>query len=108
EDQHLVNPGSGKGRPNSPLYEDHQSFFVPDAQGNVRIVYASDGTGVASAFDYGAYGGRTCSLDTHAHEPCLLYPNFGYTGQYQDSESGMVFLRARYYDPASQQFLSRD
>ena len=74
-------------------------------------MYGSAGSvirGVLSAFDYGAYGGRACSLDTHAHEPCLLYPNFGYTGQYQDNESGLVFLRARYYDPASQQFLSRD
>jgi RHS repeat-associated protein len=33
---------------------------------------------------------------------------FRYTGQYQDSESGLYYLRARYYDPATQQFLSRD
>jgi RHS repeat-associated protein len=35
-------------------------------------------------------------------------PSFGYTGQYQDEESGLVYMRARYYDPATQQFLSRD
>ncbi|MFL5733780.1 MAG: RHS repeat-associated core domain-containing protein [Chloroflexia bacterium] len=39
---------------------------------------------------------------------CTLNPNFGYAGQYTDSDSGLQYLRARYYDPATQQFLSRD
>jgi RHS repeat-associated protein len=63
---------------------------------------------VLSAFEYGAYGGRKCSLDTSGHEPCLFYPSFGYTGQYQDNKSGLVYLRARYYQPQSQQFITRD
>jgi len=33
---------------------------------------------------------------------------FGYTGQYTDTETGFQYLRARYYDPATAQFLSRD
>ena len=31
-----------------------------------------------------------------------------YAGEYQDSESGCYYLRARYYDPSTQQFLTRD
>jgi RHS repeat-associated protein len=31
-----------------------------------------------------------------------------YGGQYQDAESGMYYLRARYYDPSTGQFISRD
>ena len=31
-----------------------------------------------------------------------------YTGEQRDSESGMYYLRARYYDPAVGRFLSRD
>jgi RHS repeat-associated protein len=27
---------------------------------------------------------------------------FGYAGEYTDSETGFLYLRARYYDPASQ------
>jgi RHS repeat-associated protein len=33
---------------------------------------------------------------------------FGYAGEYTDTESGLVYLRARYYDPATGQFLTRD
>ncbi len=37
-----------------------------------------------------------------------MYNPFGYTGEYTDSESGLVYLRARYYDPSTQQFLTVD
>jgi len=33
---------------------------------------------------------------------------FRYAGQYRDAESGLYYLRARYYDPATAQFLTRD
>jgi RHS repeat-associated protein len=33
---------------------------------------------------------------------------FQYQGQYLDSEIGLYYLRARYYDPTSGQFLTRD
>ena len=29
-----------------------------------------------------------------------------YAGEYQDSESGCYYLRARYYDPSTAQFLA--
>lgn len=31
-----------------------------------------------------------------------------YAGEYQDAETGLYYLRARYYDPTTQQFLTRD
>jgi len=31
---------------------------------------------------------------------------FGYAGQYTDAESSLQYLRARYYDPDTQQFLT--
>ena len=33
---------------------------------------------------------------------------FRYCGEYYDSESGTIYLRARYYDPAIGRFISRD
>jgi len=33
---------------------------------------------------------------------------FLYAGQYRDAESGLDYMRARYYDPSTAQFLSRD
>ena len=32
----------------------------------------------------------------------------GYAGQYTDAESGLIYLRARYYDPATGQFMTGD
>jgi RHS repeat-associated protein len=37
-----------------------------------------------------------------------LTTNLKFCGQYLDSESGLYQLRARYYDPATAQFLTRD
>jgi RHS repeat-associated protein len=31
-----------------------------------------------------------------------------YNGQYTDTESGLIYLRARYYDPTTTQFITRD
>ena len=32
----------------------------------------------------------------------------GWAGEYRDAETGLVYLRARYYDPSTGQFLTRD
>jgi RHS repeat-associated protein len=37
-----------------------------------------------------------------------VYNPFGYAGEYIDAESGLTYLRARYYDRSTQQFLTRD
>jgi len=33
---------------------------------------------------------------------------FGYAGQYTDAETGLQYRRARYYDPITQNFFTRD
>ena len=33
---------------------------------------------------------------------------FGYTGEQEDANTGLVFLRARYYDPSTGRFISKD
>ncbi|HEY0069701.1 MAG TPA: RHS repeat-associated core domain-containing protein [Chloroflexia bacterium] len=55
-----------------------------------------------NTYSYDAYGRRECTPCTSGYNP------FGYAGQYTDEESGLVYMRARYYDPATQQFISRD
>jgi len=47
------------------------------------------------------YGGLASSTG-------LLTNPFRFGGQYQDSESGLYYLRARYFDPATAQFISMD
>ncbi len=62
----------------------------------------TDSTGaVVNSYQYDAYGNRSSSSETVANP-------FGYAGGYRDSESGLYYLQARYYDPSTQQFLTVD
>jgi RHS repeat-associated protein len=75
-------------------------YYHQDQLGTTRALTDSAGA-VAATFTYDAYGkllARTGTLTTP----------FGYAGEYTDSESGLQYLRARYYDPTTAQFVSRD
>jgi RHS repeat-associated protein len=75
-------------------------YYLQDQLGSTRGLTDSSGT-LVGTFSYDAYGNLTSSTGT-ATTP------FGYTGQYTDSESGLQYLRARYYDPQTAQFVSVD
>ena len=66
----------------------------------MRALTSSTGA-VSNTYTYDAYGKTLTSTGS-------VYNPFKYTGEYTDAESGFVYLRARYYDPESQQFLSVD
>ena len=75
-------------------------YYHRDQLGSVRML--TDGAGAVKAtYTYDAHGKPTGKTGTVANP-------FGYAGEYTDAESGMQYLRARYYDPATAQFLSRD
>ncbi|HWX45200.1 MAG TPA: RHS repeat-associated core domain-containing protein [Solirubrobacteraceae bacterium] len=78
---------------NEPLYLHH------DQQGSTRLITSSTGT-IEGKCTYGAYGTPTC-------EGTATTP-LGYDGQYTNSDTGLIYLRARYYDPATAQFLTVD
>jgi len=75
-------------------------FYHHDQIGSTRALTDAAGT-VQASYTYDAYGNLTGSTGT-AQTPLR------FTGQYRDGEDGMYYLRARYYDPATAQFLSRD
>jgi RHS repeat-associated protein len=75
-------------------------YLHHDQQGSTRLLTSSTGTKEAT-FTYGPYGGVTGSTGT-ATTP------LGYDGQYTSSDTGLIYLRARTYDPATAQFLSVD
>jgi RHS repeat-associated protein len=74
------------------------TYLHADQLGSIRMITSSTGTSVGTA-TYTAYGTRTTAGTTSA---------FGYAGQYTDTETGLQWLRARYYDPATGQFLTVD
>jgi len=75
-------------------------YYLHDQLGSTRALLDSAGNTVAT-YNYDAYGNPSGKMDS-ASTP------FGYAGQYTDAETGFQYLRARSYDPATQQFLSVD
>ena len=76
------------------------TWYHHDQLGSTRALTNSTGT-VVGTFTYDAYGNQT------GHTGTATTP-LGYNGQYTDAETGLLYLRARYYDPGTGQFLSRD
>ncbi len=74
-------------------------YLHHDQAWSTRLITGSAGT-VEGKCTYGAYGTPTC-------EGTATTP-LGYDGQYTDSDTGLIYLRARYYDPATAQFLTVD
>ena len=76
------------------------SYLYADQLGSTRVLANASGT-VTATYTFDAYGNTSTHTGT-ATTPLL------FAAQFQDSESGLYYLRARYYDPATAQFLSRD
>lgn len=75
------------------------TYLHHDQQGSTRLLTGSTGT-VTGKCTYGAYGTPTC-------EGASTTP-LGYDGQYTSSDTGLIYMRARVYDPATAQFLTVD
>ncbi len=74
-------------------------YYFYNGQGDVSILAGNDGNTVAS-YIFDAYGNQS--------EENTVYNPFGYRGEYTDSESGLVYLRARMYDPETGRFINED
>jgi RHS repeat-associated protein len=75
-------------------------YLHHDQQGSTRLLSGSTGTTSATT-TYDAYGNKLGSTGTATSA-------LGYDGQYTSSDTGLIYLRARVYDPATAQFLTRD
>jgi len=75
--------------------------YIHNRQGDVSILKNASGVIVAN-YEFDAYG--------ISDEGNNQYPsnNFGYRGEYQDQESGLIYLRNRYYNPKVGIFITED
>ncbi len=71
-----------------------------DQLGSTRLITDSGGASQAT-YTFDSYGNLTASSGS------ITNP-FRFAGQYLDGESGLYYLRARFYDASTGQFLSRD
>jgi RHS repeat-associated protein len=76
------------------------SYDLSDGQNNVRLLTDANGA-ITDSYRYDAFGTALSSQGTTVNP-------YRYTGQQLDSLTGLYDLRARYYDPTSGRFLSRD
>lgn len=75
------------------------SYLHHDQAGSTRLITGSTGA-VTGKCTYGAYGAPTCEGTTTTP--------LDYDAQYTSSDTGLIYLRNRVYDPATAQFLTVD
>jgi len=102
----LLNDGSANyiygagGLPIEQIASETPTYYHHDQLGSTRMLTNSSGASTGK-FTYGAYGMLTGSSGTQTTP-------LGFAGQFTSAQSGLQYLRARVYDPATGQFLTRD
>ena len=77
-----------------------KTYYVTNNHGDVTKLVNSTGT-VIQTYTYDEFGNVTSSTGTDTIP-------FKYCGEYYDWESGLIYLRARYYSPKLGRFISED
>jgi RHS repeat-associated protein len=76
------------------------TYLHHDQQGSTRLLTNASGEVVGST-TYDGYGNILAKSGTGSTP-------LGYDGQYTDPDTGLIYLRARYYDPATAEFMTVD
>ncbi|MDF2927374.1 MAG: hypothetical protein K0R57_6288, partial [Paenibacillaceae bacterium] len=76
------------------------SYFLYNGHGDVVQTVSEDGT-VENQYDYDIFGNPTLTIELYASA-------IRYAGEFYDAESGLYYLRARYYNPYIGRFISED
>jgi RHS repeat-associated protein len=76
------------------------SYYHADGLGSVTSLSNAAGS-IANSYTYDSFGNLTASTGS------LVNP-FRYTARESDTETGLYYYRARYYDPAAGRFLNED
>jgi RHS repeat-associated protein len=88
------------GQPIEQITGSTPTYPLADQQGSTRLLTDNNGN-VVGTYAYDAWGNVTNHTGTAS-------TNLQYDGQYTDPETGYQYLRARYYDATSGQFLTDD
>ncbi|WP_440993428.1 RHS repeat domain-containing protein [Cysteiniphilum litorale] len=94
------------------LSSEHHQYRM-SANNNSASLLLADNSSIESSYNYNAYGASARYADNSpkmfgiktnliAHNPLT------YDGEYQDHDSGLIYLRARFYNPKTMRFMQRD
>jgi len=78
----------------------NEIYYLDDGLGSVAELTDDSGV-VTDSYVYDVFGAVTSSTGSTAND-------WLFTGEQEDGETGLYFLRARYYDPETGRFLARD
>ncbi len=83
-------------------------YYLYDGLGSVTFMVKPDGN-KRDHYRYDEYGKPAPGNSKLSEDGMnVLHNTFGYTGEIWDQESELLYLRARYYEPETGRFLSRD
>ncbi len=95
---YIYGPG---GLPIEQINGEGKAYYLHhDEQGSTRLLTGSTGKTEAT-MTYSPYGSETGSTGS-------ITTRLGYDGQYTSPDSGLIYMQARVYDPATAQFLTVD
>jgi RHS repeat-associated protein len=92
--------GAGIDEPLAELRSGTTGYYEQDGLGSVTSLSNPTGA-LANTYTYDTFGNLTASTGAFANP-------FQYTGRDYDSETGLRYYRARYYDPTIGRFISED
>jgi len=75
-------------------------YYNFNGHGDTTSLMSASGT-ITVDYKYDAFGNQAAPIQNDTNP-------FRYAGEYTDSETGMIYLRARYYDPSLGRFISED
>ena len=92
-------------------------YYRQDSHGNVTAILDITGNEIKS-YSYNPYGKKeTFSINPEGNNTILyqwkaetdkFHNPFGYCGEYTDNETGLIYLRNRYYDTNNGRFITED
>jgi len=92
--------GAGVDEPLAELRNGTAGYYNQDGLGSITSIVEASGA-LLNSDTYDSFGSLTDSTGSFANP-------FRYTGRDNDSETGLRYYRARYYDPAVGRFISSD
>ena len=83
------------------LYDGTTLYFA-EVDSHTDVTELVGANGQTASYSYDAYGNATSAISGG------VYNSYRYTSQYLDEETGLYYLRARYYDPSNGRFTQED
>ena len=88
------------------IYEGKYYFYVKNLQGDIVSIVDESGTSIVH-YSYDSWG-RLLQIEGSKKDTIGILNPFRYRGYYYDTETGMYYLKNRYYDPEIRRFISAD